>query len=168
MDVALQVPDDERRSPPLTGGEPISPLRAKWGAALDHGFVAIPSVLLLQFKTLRATPTEFLVALNLIAHWWEVDRKPFPRVTTIARRMDLTPRTVQRALNRLRALGLIEWDYVQMVNGQVSEHAPRGIGIRRRRYDLSRLVERADRYVAHRKSVRQTIEQRRQSPEIAT
>ena len=40
-------------------------------------------------------------------HWWYRDQMPFPRPTTIARRMGVTVRTVQRALLGLQALGLL-------------------------------------------------------------
>lgn len=143
-----------------------SALRARWGGALDAGFVAFPSILLVQFKSLNVTPTEFLVALNLISHWWEADRKPYPRVSTIARRLKLTPRTVQRALNRLRDQGLIQWDHVHVHNGRVMENQK--LGVRRRRYDLEPLVLRADRFVAERQAIREAAEQRRRMPEIAT
>ena len=131
-----------------------SPLRAKWGTALEAGFVAFPSVLLTHFKTLDVTPTEFLVVLNLVAHWWEADRKPFPRVGTIARRLNVQPRTVQRALNKLRSIGLIDWERVQVQNGKVLENPSATQGVRRRRYDLTKLVRRAEHYAEHRKITR--------------
>jgi DNA-binding transcriptional ArsR family regulator len=86
-----------------------SSLRAKWGAALDSGYIALPAVLVTYFAELKVTPTQFLVLLVLLSHWWTAGSKPFPRVSTIARRLDATPRTVQRALNALRAAGLIDW-----------------------------------------------------------
>ena len=49
-----------------------------------------------------------VVLLNLTMHWWYPERHPYPRPTTIARRMDVSSRTVQRVLNRLSRLGLIE------------------------------------------------------------
>ena len=48
-----------------------------------------------------------LVLLNVLMHWWYRDQKPFPRSTTIARRMGVTVRTVQRALERLEEARLL-------------------------------------------------------------
>ena len=47
------------------------------------------------------------VLTNLTLHWWYSDRKPFPRSTTIARRMGVDVRTVQRSLAHLAELGLV-------------------------------------------------------------
>jgi DNA-binding transcriptional regulator YhcF (GntR family) len=48
------------------------------------------------------------VLLNVLTHWWYRDQKPFPRPTTIARRMGSTVRTVQRAITKLQREGLVE------------------------------------------------------------
>lgn len=130
---------------PLDGEERSAGLHEKWREATQPGFVAVPNVLLTYFKSLNITPTEFLVLLNLLLHWWYVERRPFPRVSTIARRMDTTPRTVQRALNRLRAIGLIDWRLVQVRNGKILPEGHVGDGVRRRVYDLTPLADRAAR-----------------------
>ena len=46
--------------------------------------------------------------LNVLMHWWYRDQKPFPRPTTIARRMGSTVRTVQRAITKLEREGLVQ------------------------------------------------------------
>lgn len=56
---------------------------------------------------LKLNPTELVVLLNVLMHWWYRDQKPFPRPTTIARRMGSTVRTVQRAITKLEKEGLI-------------------------------------------------------------
>lgn len=45
--------------------------------------------------------------LNLLAAWWDVDKLPFTRAITIAKRIGVTPRTVQRCLEKLEKRGLI-------------------------------------------------------------
>jgi DNA-binding MarR family transcriptional regulator len=57
--------------------------------------------------TLQLNPTEMVVLLNVLMHWWYRHQKPFPRPTTIARRMGSTVRTVQRSINKLVAEGLL-------------------------------------------------------------
>ncbi|WP_379548987.1 helix-turn-helix domain-containing protein [Qipengyuania sp. DSG2-2] len=49
-----------------------------------------------------------LVLINLLAHWWSPDSTVFPRNSIIARRMDVDPRTVQRATKKLRDKGLMK------------------------------------------------------------
>lgn len=81
---------------------------AKWGAAIDAGFQLVPDVLLKNQHRIGLSATEMVVLLNLTMHWWYPERHPYPRPTTIARRMGVSSRTVQRALNRLSRIGLIE------------------------------------------------------------
>lgn len=147
MTTSSVTPAVEPKQPAHRAGE-ASTIRRKWHAAADTGFVAVPNVLLTYFTRLKVSPTEFLVLLNLMAHWWSAEARPFPRVATIARRMDASPRTVQRALNRLRALGLIDWQRVQVKNGKIIANP--NDGIRRRLYDLAPLVKVADRLAVQR------------------
>lgn len=164
MDIEQNLAGTTPPSHPTREG---SPLRLLWGTAVDRGFVAIPSVLLLNFKTLGINPTEFLILLNLLDHWWTADRKPYPRVTTIARRLHVQPRTVQRGLNQLRAKGLVTWDRHQMVQGRIRK-GQAGIGVRRRLYDLSNLVDRAVILASKIPASNAKNAQRRPAPEIAT
>lgn len=80
----------------------------KWGEAARAGFQAVPDLLLKQQETLKLTPTELVVLLNVLMHWWYREQKPFPRPTTIARRMGSTVRTVQRAITKLEREGLVQ------------------------------------------------------------
>ncbi len=80
----------------------------KWGEAARAGFQAVPDLLLKQQETLKLNPTELVVLLNVLMHWWYRDQKPFPRPTTIARRMGSTVRTVQRAITKLESEGLVQ------------------------------------------------------------
>ncbi len=51
--------------------------------------------------------SELVVPLNVLMHWWYRDQKPFPRPTTIARRMGVNVRSVQRALANLQEMKLL-------------------------------------------------------------
>lgn len=89
--------------PKLTG-----PVYEKWGETARAGFQVVPDILLRKMHLLEINPTELTVLLNVLMHWWFSDRKPFPRTTTIARRMGSKLRTVQSALASLEAKKLIE------------------------------------------------------------
>lgn len=84
-------------------------VKEKWqGAVTDgSGFVAIPIAFLRLQTKYSLTATEMLVIVNLLAHWWDPNRSVFPRTTTIAKRMGVDKRTVQRAINRAASLGLL-------------------------------------------------------------
>lgn len=92
-------------------GEPIrTTVKEKWQGAVTErsGFVAVPMSLLRLQSSYDLTPTELLVLINLLGHWWEPDRPVYPRTTTIAKRMGVDARTVQRATAKLQAKGMLE------------------------------------------------------------
>ena len=84
-----------------------SAIYAKYGEASIAGFQAVPDILLKHQSDLGLAPTDLAVLLNVLMHWWYPEKKPFPRPTTIAKRMGVTPRTVQRSLRQLEELGLL-------------------------------------------------------------
>jgi predicted transcriptional regulator len=84
----------------------------KWGSDVaSAGFTSLPNHLLSinQFvrKENRLTPTELLTLFQILSAWWHADRLPFPSKATIAKRLGLSPRQVQRALNGLEEKGYI-------------------------------------------------------------
>jgi predicted transcriptional regulator len=79
----------------------------KWGEALDGGFQVLPDILLRCQRELKLSTTDVVVLLHLTMAWWNRHRLPFPRTTTIARRMDVTDRTVQRSIERLKKMRLL-------------------------------------------------------------
>lgn len=87
-------------------------VKEKWQGAVNEGsgFVAVPMALLRLQSRYDLTPTDMLVLINLLAHWWDPARPVFPRSTTIAKRMGVDLRTVQRATRKMEKAGLIERD----------------------------------------------------------
>ncbi|MCC6940127.1 MAG: helix-turn-helix domain-containing protein [Novosphingobium sp.] len=85
-------------------------VKGKWQGAVNEGsgFVAIPMALLRLQSRYNLNPTDMLVLINLLAHWWDPSRPVFPRSTTIAKRMGVDLRTVQRATQKMEKAGLIE------------------------------------------------------------
>ncbi len=85
-------------------------VKDKWQGAVNEGsgFVAVPMALLRLQSRYELNPTDMLVLINLLAHWWDPTRPVFPRSTTIAKRMGVDLRTVQRATRKMEKAGLIE------------------------------------------------------------
>lgn len=103
---ASEIPPEE--ATPIT-------VKDKWQGAVTEGsgFVAVPLALLRLQSKYSLTPTEMLVLINLLAHWWDPKRAVYPRSTTIAKRMGVDKRTVQRATNKLMKSGLLARGYME-------------------------------------------------------
>jgi hypothetical protein len=76
-------------------------LREKWGFVIDPGFAAVPYVLLLHQHALGLTSDHFNVLMNVLAHWHANGRMAFPHSQTIAKRIGISQRSVQRSLSWL-------------------------------------------------------------------
>lgn len=89
-----------------------SPIRKKWGEALNGGFVVVPTALFRHQAELKLSDGEVVVLINLLMSWWETDDLPFPRTATLAKRMGITTRSVQRHIENLEQKRLIQriWD----------------------------------------------------------
>ena len=74
---------------------------------MNAGFQLLPDVLLKHQGRLHLSATDVVVLINLTMSWWFPERLPFPRPTTIAKRMGTGVRTVQRSLQRLEDRGLV-------------------------------------------------------------
>ncbi len=107
----------------------------KWGQAVaERGFAQIPNYLLLLNNFLdedrRLTPVELLVLFQLVGAWWQKENMPFPSMATLARRLGVSERQVQRAVARLVKDGIIA-KVKRRTHGIIASNA----------YDLSPLVD---------------------------
>jgi DNA replication protein DnaD len=84
-----------------------STLFSKWGRCIDAGWLALPSNLLAKQYELELTCTELVILQNLLLSWWEKEKNPFPRSATIAKRMGVHQRSVQRGLSALVKKGFV-------------------------------------------------------------
>jgi hypothetical protein len=82
-------------------------VRARFGVVADAGYQPLPDILLLNQKKLGLRSEDLNVLLNLLLHWYEPERMPYPSTVTIAKRMGGSPRTIQRTLVSLRKRGFI-------------------------------------------------------------
>jgi DNA-binding MarR family transcriptional regulator len=86
----------------MTHAANIHAIVEKWGEAGKAGFQRVPDALFKYQAALQLNPTELVVLLNICMHWWYRERLPRLRSSTIARRMNVDARTVQRALKQLQ------------------------------------------------------------------
>lgn len=82
----------------------------KWKGAVSEGsgWVAIPMSLLRLQTKLDLTATDMVVLANFLAHWWDPARAVYPRSSTIAKRMGVDKRTVQRSTKKMVRKGLMD------------------------------------------------------------
>lgn len=81
---------------------------AKWGRAIAAGYQLLPDALVRGQRLLKLSSTDVVVILNLNQAWWFSDRLPYLQPATIAKRMGISERSVQRSLSRLRKLGYLD------------------------------------------------------------
>jgi hypothetical protein len=118
---------------------PLQPAKAartseqKWGpSVMSLGFCIVPSLLLRAQQRLRLTPTQLAVLLQLCDYWWDEKRKPYPSKETLAQRLGLSARQVQRHIAELEKAGLVQRiERFGLHGGKLSNS-----------YDLSGLVQR--------------------------
>ena len=80
---------------------------AKWGDAINAGFQLLPDALLRGQHLLGLSASDIVVIANLNQAWWYEDRLPYLQPHTIAKRMGVSERSVQRSLSRLRKKGYL-------------------------------------------------------------
>ncbi len=86
-------------------------VHARWGSGVtggQTGFVPVPDVLIRNQQRLGLSPTEMVVLLNILVHWWRADKLPHPRPSVIAKRIGVTTRTVERAISSMEEKGLMQ------------------------------------------------------------
>lgn len=81
----------------------------KWGKpVVSAGWTFLPTTLLEHQHRLELQPLDLNVLLQILHHWWEADRPPFPSRKAIADRIGRSVSAVQRAISRLQEMELME------------------------------------------------------------
>ena len=108
-------------------------LSRKWGKqTMAVNYTVIPCALLRGQARLKIGVNELAVLIHLIDHWWRPEAMPWPSKKTIADRLGVSAKTVQRAVANLEAQGLLlRNERYHKTGGRTSNE-----------YDLSPLVER--------------------------
>ena len=108
-------------------------LSQKWGPeTMAANYAVIPSALLRGQARLGIGPTDLAVLIHLIDYWWQPGQMPWPKKKTLAARLGVGEKTVQRAVVRLEQAGLLRR------NSRFNENGGRTSN----EYDLQPLVER--------------------------
>jgi len=132
----MEISNDQPIEPskPVLTAKPTQKASAeKWGqAVIDLGFCLVPSLLLQAQRRLNLSPTQLAVLLQLCDFWWDKERKPYPSKETLAQRLNLSERQVQRYIADLEREGLVH---------RIERRASNG-GKLSNTYDLSGLVKR--------------------------
>ena len=74
---------------------------------LDHGYTALPNILLRGQKRLGITTTQFNIIAQLMSYWFDPARAPFPSKRDLAHRMGITVQTVRINIKALEERGLV-------------------------------------------------------------
>ena len=108
-------------------------LNQKWGQeTMDANYAVIPSALLRGQARLGINAIELALLIHLIDHWWKPGEMPWPSKKTLAERLRVGEKTVQRAMAHLQEEGLISR------NARFNKTGARTSN----EYDLAPLVER--------------------------
>ena len=105
----------------------------KWGrGVMALGFSIVPSLLLRAQQRLGLNPTQLATLVQLCDFWWDSERKPYPSKATLAERLGLSPRQVQRHIAELETAGLVKRTQRRLSHGGKTTNS----------YDLGGLVKR--------------------------
>lgn len=90
----------------------------KWSKPLmDAGWTALPSVIIENQRQLDLTPLDLNIVLYLASKWWTPEGKPFPSKSTMAKAMNVHPRTIQKHVASLEAAGYIRREERRLETG---------------------------------------------------
>lgn len=85
-----------------------SMMEERWGKnVIRAGYTVVPSIILRAQARLHINAVDLAVLLHLLDHWWDNAEMPFPSKQRIADRLDVSTKTVQRAIVKLEKEGLV-------------------------------------------------------------
>ena len=116
------IADLEQKVVPFQPRTALKASEKKWGHdVLRHGWCLLPSLLFRAQRKLNITALQMAVLLQILEHWWEAERAPYPSKETIAHRLDMSARQVQRHIAALEKAGYVRRRERKAVNrGQLS------------------------------------------------
>lgn len=77
----------------------------------DQGWLAVPDIFLTHAAKLGLSSSEQIFILQVLKYKWDVDEDPFPSLETVADKMNIGHRYVQRIANSLVKKGFLQIHY---------------------------------------------------------
>jgi len=79
-----------------------------WGKRIkNHGFAAIPTIMVRAQHRLGVNPTQFCIMVQLLEYWRTPERAPFPTKQQLADRIGGSQSTIQTNMRELEKAGLV-------------------------------------------------------------
>lgn len=75
---------------------------------MDHGYTALPNILMRGQKRLGISTTQFNIIAQLMSYWFDPARAPFPSKRELAQRMGITEQTLRINIKALEERGLVK------------------------------------------------------------
>src|SRR6516165_65006 len=93
---------------PISDEAEIRVNEKKWTPTLWRaGWTALPNVIFERQRALGLDALDINIVLHLASRWWRKGSNPFPSKVTIAKAINVDPRTIQRHIARLEKAKLI-------------------------------------------------------------
>lgn len=106
--MASSIPEASVISFPKAASKKTSSTERIWGKAVySHGYAGIPSLLIQGQRRLGINSTQMNIIIQLLDYWHEPTRKPFPMKKDLAKRIDVTEKTIQNNIRAMEKAGLI-------------------------------------------------------------
>jgi len=118
--LASTAKPDTRKASEKKFGKPV----------MDVGYCITPSLLMKAQARIGLNPAQFNIVMHLFDQWWSAERLPWPSKATLAERIGLGERQIQRHIAEMEGAGLIR---------RIGRTTP-GKGKTSNEYDLTGLV----------------------------
>lgn len=110
--------------------------KEKWGDKSGiAGWTVLPALLFRYARSLGISPTQQALLFHLLSFWWFANSPPIVSKATLAERLGITQRQVQRHLQVLIKKGIIDVQF------------PKKPGRHPHEYSFSRLVAKIEKFV---------------------
>jgi predicted transcriptional regulator len=131
--MAEQDQDNTKGEVPVAQQKKSRSIAARWGDDVAKmGYCPVPSLLLRAQRRLGLNPSQLAVLLQIVEHWWDASRAPYPSKAELSDRLGIGERQIQRYIKEMEEAGLLR---------RVAHYGDNG-GRENNRYDLSGLVKR--------------------------
>lgn len=90
---------------------------------MDHGYTALPNILLRSQAAIGINTTQFNIIAHLLSYWIDPLRPPYPSKSELAKRIGITPDTLRINIAELEKLGLVRREQRTTSAGDYSSNA---------------------------------------------